>query len=108
MFNGAAVQNGQLTKTIEAYRPDIVVFENAERCNYRFDEMISNADKLRECDYKLGSEIPFYGNDESSEKYQILGFVGKDDGYTWTDGNTASMLMYLTDAKAGGRMQGHV
>ncbi len=47
-----------------------------------------------------------YGNDESSEKYQILGFSGKEDGYTWTDGNTASMLMYLTDAKAGEECSG--
>ncbi len=94
MFNGTAATNDNLIKIITTYDPDIVVFENAERCNYRFDEMVRNANDLKTRSYSNGEEIIFYSNDSNSEKYIINGFSNKEDGFTWTDGNEANLFFY--------------
>ncbi|WP_248405328.1 hypothetical protein [Butyrivibrio fibrisolvens] len=46
MFNGSAATNDHLIKIIDTYKPDIVVFENAERCNYRFSEAVGIANDI--------------------------------------------------------------
>ncbi|WP_026510168.1 hypothetical protein [Butyrivibrio sp. LC3010] len=96
MFNGTAATKDSLIKIITTYHPDIVVFENAERCNYRYEEMLENADDLKDRKYNIGEEIKFYSEDSEAEKYIIDGFSNKEDGFTWTNGNNANLFFYTS------------
>lgn len=92
MFNGTSATEDNLIKIIETYEPDIVVFENAERCNFRFDEMVDNAADIRSREYDNGSRILFNSDNNGSSKYMINGFTKNRDGSTWTEGNKATLF----------------
>lgn len=104
MFNGtAAYGEGNLFNLINAYKPNIVIFENAERCSYRFDEMKDIAKQVRNREYDLGNKILFGSEESMYERYEIAGFSFAEDGYTWTDEKEASLVLYNEDFSKGKR-----
>ena len=93
-FNATGAENGQLVKIISTYRPDIVVFENAERCNYRYDEAVGTAAAMKQRLYDPGDQILFYSDEANSDNYMVTGFSGREETFTWTDGKEASLFFY--------------
>ena len=94
MFNGTAATQDNLIRLIDIYEPDIVVFENAERCNYRYEEMIGNAIDIISRSYDKGEDILFYSDLINSQKYVINGFSEQEGSFTWTAGDTANLFLY--------------
>ncbi len=42
--------------------------------------------------YTLGDSISYYKTEDNARKYMLSGWSRQEKGYTWTDGNEASML----------------
>ena len=45
--------------------------------------------------YTLGDSVSFYKTEDNARKYMLAGWSRQEKGYTWTDGNEASMLFDL-------------
>lgn len=48
-----------------------------------------------EIKYELGTVLSFYGVDSNAADYCVIGFSGKEETFTWTDGNKANMKFYI-------------
>ena len=48
--------------------------------------------------YKLGDSISYYKTEDNARKYMLEGWSREEKGYTWTDGNEASMLFDVQNA----------
>ena len=107
LFNGTSASRDNLIKIIDTYEPDIVVFENAERCNYRFDEMVEIAKDIKARDYQKGESVLFYAEENNAGKYIIDGFFAKDNKYPWTEGKKADLFLFAEgfDVNAEAQLQ---
>ncbi|MCR5477589.1 MAG: hypothetical protein K6E92_08240 [Lachnospiraceae bacterium] len=108
LFNGDSMTCDTLLKIFAAYKPDLVVIENAERCNYRFEEIMAVTDDLQRRRYPMGEEIHFCregitSDEYPSENYILSGFSPKEDGFTRTSGKEANLFFYADGFEPGKR-----
>ena len=108
MFNGTSAKENQFIHIINSYHPNIVVFENAERCIWRCLDTPSIASSLKNYLYSSGEKIRFYSTARTSEKYIIKGFhdPDKEDGFTWTKGDSSILYLYMPEINVGKVMTG--
>lgn len=57
--------------------------------------------------YKLDSEIAF-GKDGNAEQYQGTGWAGPENGFTWTDGKNASLVIPVNKTGSGFRLKAKI
>jgi len=105
MFSGSAAQGDQLFLIIDTYKPDLVIIENAERCNYRYDEAVATANQIHMRQYVLGTELAYDNDDANLNSYIIKG-IAKIDDHTWTEGNETTFFLYAPEANTGELVHG--
>jgi len=54
--------------------------------------------------YQYGTKITF-GNDGNSEQYQVTGWSHPEEGFTWTEGNRAELLLPINKTTSATTMQ---
>ena len=101
MFDANSLIDDQLVRTVDAYNPNIVFFENCERCFGRYDKMQSSVPSMKTHLYKINTDIQFYGDNSNSDSFILKGFSAKENSFTWTDGEEASLFLYIPDVDNG-------
>ena len=91
LYNPESMKDDGLIRLIDAYRPKVVLFENAQRNGFGACELAAKS--LKKYNYKLGDVLYFNKNNSTGNSYALKGISLPEENFTWTDGNKGILLL---------------
>ena len=85
-----------LYNIVNEYKPDIILNENAERCDRTYN-MIKAAENIRMHGYMPGSDIIFTSAGRNCDNYVVRGISEGESDYSWTNGKEMDISLLFED-----------
>lgn len=95
--------SSQILELIDTYKPDIVINENAERCE-RTGGIIEGVRRVKAHEYALGDSISFKNRDNKSVELEVAGFTNPSDAGSWTVGDSATIELAQKEVSAANKL----